>query len=47
MATATIEKDYVKAYMTPKQKTKLEKFAKREGKSMSLVVCEALKNHIS
>lgn len=45
MATATKE-IYVKAYMSEKQKTKLEKFAKKTGKPMYQVVCDALKKHL-
>lgn len=45
MATATKE-IYVKAYMSEKQKTKLEKFSKKTGKPMCKVICEALKQHL-
>lgn len=50
MATAGVmvpsDKCYVKAYMSKRQKEKLEKFSKKTGKPMYKIVCEALKQYL-
>ena len=42
-----MEQTYVKAYMSPKLKAKVKKFATKTGKTMYQVVQEAVKIHMA